>query len=634
MDLLVIKVIKNSRVEKNIEKKLKNKRYIYNVDDKNEKIYNVICSRLGARKDGLNTIFIIHEDNSPKKIFICKSQRLESNSNMICKLTHVIDKMNPINNFITATEINIKKDFGVGIYIIHKTIPDSVYFEFINHILESYEVERVNPKEQEYLENEREKVLDLHELAQKNEYCIRPIGLQKINHSRSEFQRDRERIVHAKSYRRLVDKAQLFTSSKGDHYRTRMTHTLEVSQIARGIALELGLNQDLTEAIAIAHDIGHTPFGHQGERTLDKILRGEIALIPDAKKLEIGGFKHNFQTLRVLTYIEEKYIEHEGLDLSYQTLEGVLKHTGGKFKRCNFNNQDNKYRKCEICDGKCFDIEEFLVNTDIDYLYLDKPFPTTLEGQIVKIADEIAQRGHDLDDAFASGHLQLESLKDECQISGMDPILQLIIKIEKDMDTFKEKGRVILDEIDMVRARLVPEILGHFIKDVVETSNKKMNTYKSDYFIENHRVNEELITFSKTGQFKAEYLEKIISRNVINSYEVSRFDSKAELIIKALFEAYYKNPKLLPDSMLKRLKKEMHKVTANFVDLRFDQPKYVFEEITEMTKITKRQLEEQSYATEYINKRRILARCIADHIGGMTDKYALSEYSKLYESFS
>lgn len=624
MELLIIKILKGIDVEKNLDKALKRKRiYIYNTNDLNKKIYNEIYENLSFTVDFLNTIFIIHKNNEPEKVYICRSQRLESNSNIMCKdLFLVENKKETINSFIKdELSLNLQDSFKKDVYILLKSIPEQTYLNFVNKVLPPYEAKGRSEQEQNYEPSELEKSMNLHPLAQKNEYCIRPLSIQQVDPNRSEFQRDRERIIHAKAYRRLVDKAQIFTSNKGDHYRTRMTHTLEVSQIARGIALRLKLNPDLTEAIALGHDIGHTPFGHQGERTIDAILKGDIDIVPNAKDSKIGGFKHNYQSLRVLTYLEEKYIEHEGIDLSYQTLEGILKHT-----KCNIND---------------FNIKEFLINGDEKYLYLDvvdnkkKHFSVTLEGQVVAIADEIAQRGHDLDDAFASGLLDIHSFKDSCTISEMKPIKDIIDTVENKVKFYKEKRRVITDEMDMIRAILVPKILGFLINDVVKTSQHSMDNYDLLFLKNRNRVDKKLVWFSNEGEVIVEYLDKnIISKHVINSYEVSRFDTKGEFIIKALFEAYYRNPKLLPDSILQRLKKEFSKVSVKVVDLRLDKFDVVLQEIKEITQITDRQLKNSDIANEYKKKRKILVRCIADYISGMTDNYALNEYSKLYESFS
>ncbi|MFW5891368.1 MAG: deoxyguanosinetriphosphate triphosphohydrolase family protein [bacterium] len=635
MDILIVKVKKGFGIGDNLEKSLlkENKQYIYNTKNQTEKEYIKICNSLENDEDALKIIFIIHEENNPEKLFYGISFEIEANSNIFCELNSKIENETPIKVFLENIEVDLKNDFKNGVYILKRNIPDFTFLELIKD--STYKVDRKPPEEQSDLYDKIDKNDNLNNLAQRNDYCIRPICSQKISNVRSEFQRDRERIVHAKGYRRLVDKAQIFNSSKGDHFRTRMTHTLEVAQIARDIAERLNLNLDLTEAIAMAHDIGHTPFGHQGERTLDKILRGDIKIIPEAKKLEIGGFKHNFQALRLLTNLEEKYFQHEGLDISYQTLEGVLKHTKGKIKKCRTNKKNEKENECIECNHDCFDIEEFLTNCDKDYLYTDKKFATTLEGQVVNIADEIAQRGHDLDDAFASKNVNLEQFKDLCEISNMESISKKIKKVEAELNNYKKEGREIIDELDMIRAELVPEILGYFINDAVETSARKMKKYlenKHEYFNNhNHRVDEKLILFSGDVQFQIEYLEKIISRYVINSYEISRLDNKAELIIKGLFDAYYTNPKLLPDNVLKRIKKEMYRVTTNFIDLRENPLKFVSKEIKELVEITEEQKKDKDKEKDYKTKRKVLARCIADYISGMTDNFAINEYSNLYQ---
>jgi dGTPase len=474
----------------------------------------------------------------------------------------------------------------------------------------------------------------LSEFSQKNEYCKRTIAVVDSVDGRSEFQRDRERIVHAKAFRRLVDKAQIFTSLKGDHYRTRMTHTLEVSQIARGIAIKLDVNTDLTEAIALAHDIGHTPFGHQGERTLDDILKNRIEIIPDAENIDFGGFKHNFQGLRVLSYLEEKYFEHEGLDLSYQLLEGVLKHTRHNVKKCS---QCDKSKK--ICGENCCDISEFLINGEEEYLFLDSEFDfaTTLEGQIVSIADEIAQRGHDLDDAFASQHLDFEDLLLHAKIRKMFPIKKILNNLDADFKNMENKNRIFINKADMLRSRLVPEILGYFISDVITQSKINIQEYekteKTSFYNEEHRLNKKIVGFSPEGKFILEYLEKIISKRVVNSHEVGRFDDKARRVITELFKAYYHNPKLLPDGTLMRVYKDIKKISNNVIDFRNGDPKLISKELKSICfDELSNEYGNINQDSEFLIKRKILVRNITDYLAGMTDNFATNEYNLLFES--
>ena len=238
-----------------------------------------------------------------------------------------------IKNICKLSELSLSDDFANDEYVLKEE--SELIAKQIDFIINRPFEEKT--KEQRYKKINSEDGLD--DLAQRNEYCERAYNLRSPMQHRGEFQRDYERIVHSKAFRRMVDIAQVFSASKGDYYRTRMTHTQAVSQIARGIAEGLGLNMYLTEAIALGHDIGHTPFGHQGERTLDSILQGKFNIIKNVGSftgdLSFGGFKHNYQSIRVATLLEEEYTEICGMDLSYQTLECMLKHT--KLKRDNYS---------------------------------------------------------------------------------------------------------------------------------------------------------------------------------------------------------------------------------------------------------------------------------------------------------
>lgn len=430
-----------------------------------------IIESLDKDKD-YNIIFIIFELDSDDRynaieIFIGKCAIMEKNNSIYYIINGNITSELVINNFIDSSGLDLKNDFKRNSYVSLE-YSDSLINQLKYSTEKPYKPRIIKYSEQYYDELESE--AKLHEYSQKNEHCKRAIGILETDKSRGEFQRDRERIIHSKAMRRLVDKAQIFTSSKGDHYRTRMTHTLEVSQIARGIAQRLNVNLDLTEAIALAHDFGHTPFGHQGERTLDDILKNKIEIIKNADMSEFkgfGGFKHNFQGVRVLSYLEEKYLEFEGLDLSYQVLEGVLKHT--KVKLIDYGEQ--KYPV-----DKCCSISEFLINGDKEYLFLDYDFPTTLEGQIVAIADEIAQRGHDLDDSFASNYLTYDELISFLELKKLKSLQEKIKFLKDKRDEIENKNRIFSDRDDMLRSRIVSAIINYFINDVVTESQKKLIT--------------------------------------------------------------------------------------------------------------------------------------------------------------
>jgi dGTPase len=567
-------------------------------------------------------IFTEDEDKyNEKEIYLGETEIVE-NRNLHYKIGFVIESKLVISNFLEHLGLDMKRDFDNNSYLSVETSM-SLYKQLEFSARELFKIERVSYNEQEY--NSIPCESDYDELSQKNEYCRRYICRTFDNGDnktiRGEFQRDRERITHAKAMRRLVDKAQIFTSTKGDHFRTRMTHTLEVSQIARGISSNLNLNNELVEAIALAHDIGHTPFGHQGERTLDCILKNKIEIIKECDALKMGGFKHSFQGIRVLSHLEEKYLDFDGLDISYQVLEGVLKHTKiQKPKDCN---------DCLNCkDKKCFNIDEFLINGEKEKLFLDYAFPTTLEGQIVNIADEIAQRGHDLDDALASNHLTISELLETCSIKRMDKIKSNIEEIQKIEEDLKNKNRVFVDESDIKRSRIVSNIITFFIDDVTKTSREKMEEYKKKkykFFEDKKIVDEKIICFSKDGEFILKYLEKLIGKKVINSFDISRFDGKSGKIVEKLFRSYYENIMFLPDSTLKRMYLDIRKFSKNVIDFRDGDVDIVRDEIDKICKGDLKDL-----PNEYLNKRKVIVRNIADHISGMTDNYAISEYKKIY----
>lgn len=464
--------------------------------------------------------------------------------------------------------------------------------------------------------NKRAEENTLSPLAQRNEYCIRKYSF-KAPDIRSEFQRDYDRIVHCKAFRRMVDKAQIFSSVKGDHYRTRMTHTLIVNQIARSISDELHLNTPLAEAIAIGHDLGHTPFGHQGERTLHCILTGKPGYeVPNlgiktasAEVFPYGGFKHNYQSVRVASILESQYLDVDGLDLSLQTLNGMWMHTSLKkgLDICDFSNGFLKE------EGNC---------------------AFSLEGQVVAVADEIAQRSHDIDDAFASNLITPDGFLDSLSKSMIpnDDLKRLIEELFKKRE-FLKTGKLQYPDADEVFCAEISSIIVHyFIKDVCSESSKNMKEYDLDSFnSKGHKVHQKIICFSDNGQQICEYLENIITRKVINSREVALFDQNGSNIVLALFRAYYKNPMLLHSGTLNRIliEYQMHGFLKSSGD---DSTPFVSH--TEWDMITQEELSEAALKEgnadhQRLQKRCILVRAICDFISGMTDNYAKNEYKKI-----
>lgn len=469
----------------------------------------------------------------------------------------------------------------------------------------------------------------LCKLAQKSEYADRVENKGDRRSNRAEYQRDWERIIHAKTFRRLEDKAQIYTLSKGDHFRTRLTHTLEVTQIARGIARELDLNEDLVEAIALAHDLGHTPFGHVGERTLNEIL--------EAEDVE-GGFKHNFQGVKVVNYLEEKYGEFEGIDLTYQVMEGILKHT----KVCACDEKDKCKKSDKVKGLKCsknkYKINKFLCKGDVDKLHLEYNFSTTLEGQVVAVADEIAQRAHDLDDGIASGIINEKEFLEEMKTT---PILKkLYNKVNKSLKYIDEDKRDYIDTLDIKRARIVSDVITYFIAEIVKKSLPRINKYKreigniSDF--KELIICKELISFDCDDDSKEKSnieevrkkLEKISSIKIINSEEVNCFDGKGEYIIRRLYKAYTTNPRQMSKTTLKRITREISKYTNDVVDISSGNRDLVNKEIEIYKKKDKDK--ENNISELDILKHKIFVRCIVDLIAGMTDDFANRQFEKLY----
>ncbi len=534
--------------------------------------------------------------------------------NIKYRMKKCITNKRVIANILDNIELDLKKDYGKESYIIkcdQKRLSKTIA-EFL--------IEYNKPSPTGYHNN-----FDTYKLAEyaiHNEQCKRLYSSTKEDKRRNEFQRDRERIVNSKAFRRLVDKAQIFSAEKGDHYRTRMTHTLEVNQIAKAIASALNLNLDLTEAIALAHDLGHTPFGHQGERTLYNILSGKELENMFKMPVELivgeglGGFKHNFQSVRMLTKLEEKYIEYKGLDISFQVLEGILKHT--------------EMKKAKI--------EDLIDHEIAKELHTEQSFATTLEGQVVAVADEIAQRGHDVDDALSSGLITIDELIDYLSIEKFDGLKLLLVEQRKKID---EYYRVYVDETEMKYGRIISCIVNYFINDVIINSERKIEDF---FLIHPSDISkgvflEKLVDFSvdQNGENTCKFLEKVIKKKVISDTEVARFDYNANIIIRELFLSYYLNPKLLHKGTLRKifidiLQHPNQIVSATAIDFSDGNTQIIQLEIddfnsNEIIFDTSGKLNEENYLI--YEKRKIFIRNIVDFIAGMTDSYALSEYKRI-----
>jgi len=335
-------------------------------------------------------------------------------------------------------------------------------------------------------------MFNLSNYAMNQEKSKGRLNEEKFDDSRSRFERDRDRIIHSEAFRKLEYKTQVFVNHEGDYYRTRLTHTMEVSQIARAIGKRLGLNLELIEAIALSHDLGHTPFGHTGEDVLDEILD------------DIGGFEHNRQSYRVVTYLEKRYPEFRGLNLSYETLEGIVKHA------TPYDHPSNE---------------------DLDDIFNLEEVPS-LEAQIIDFADEIAYLNHDIDDGLVSNLLDWEELK------NIDIWNERLKKIKQKYKDCKNKN--------IVKFRTISSLISYFINDIINTTKNNIENYNIETFEDIKRKNKKIVGFSSKVDENRRQLKEFLFEKMYNHPRVMRMRVSAERCIKELYKAYRKYPRIMP----------------------------------------------------------------------------------------
>ncbi|MEO7725995.1 MAG: deoxyguanosinetriphosphate triphosphohydrolase [Burkholderiales bacterium] len=343
--------------------------------------------------------------------------------------------------------------------------------------------------------------------------------------SRSEFQRDRDRIIHSTAFRRLEYKTQVFVNHEGDLFRTRLTHSLEVAQIARSVARNLRLNEDLVEAISLAHDLGHTPFGHAGQDALHACMKTH------------GGFEHNLQSLRVVDLLEQRYAAFDGLNLCFETREGILKH-------------------CALKNARLLG--------EVGERFIKRRRPS-LEAQLANLADEIAYNNHDVDDGLRSGLVTLE------QLAGVG-IFARHMKI-----VHREHPKI--DQRRLVH-ETVRRMIGTLVMDLTRQSAKNIKTH-APRDADDVRAAPMLIAFSAAVQREQQGLKRFLRINLYQHHQVARMTNKARRIIHDLFHAFFNEPRLMPA---------------------------------------------QYHAAAALDA----ARTVADYIAGMTDRYAIREYRRLF----
>lgn len=348
---------------------------------------------------------------------------------------------------------------------------------------------------------------------------------------RTEFQRDRERIIHSTAFRRLEYKTQVFVNHEGDMYRTRLTHTIEVAQISRAVARALKINEDLTEAISLSHDLGHTPFGHAGQDILNECMKS------------FGGFEHNIQSLRIVDKLENVYPNFSGLNLCFETREGIL-------KKCN------KARAEKIGD-----IANRILNKE----------QSSLEAQVTNLCDEIAYNNHDIQDGIRAKKIFLEQLEEV-------PIFkdQMVITLEQYPQLSKSK---IVNET-------VRRIINLLVTDLISNSEKNILEQNIETPMDVKNCDRQIVEFSEKIKIESMTLKRFLHKNLYQHPDVKMMTDKAVNVVSNLFEAYLNDINLLPKEYLK-------------------------------------------YNLEKINNKS-KERVISDYIAGMTDRFALEEYKKLY----
>ncbi len=342
---------------------------------------------------------------------------------------------------------------------------------------------------------------------------------------RPRFQRDRERILHTTAFRRLEYKTQVFINHEGDYYRTRLTHTLEVAQIGRSVARSLGLNEDLVETICLAHDLGHPPFGHSGESALSRLMK------------DFGGFNHNSQSLRIVTMLEARYPDFPGLNLSWEVLEGMVKH-------------ETDY---DIAEAKQFNPE----------------LRGHLEAQIANLADDLAYTSHDLDDGLRSGMITPN------QLDGI--ALWEIIN-----ESIGRRRSETLDSLS--RHQIIRRLINFEVTDLIQSTDRYLRRSNVKTALDVQKLPFNVAGFSEDMYRRNRELKDFLFSNLYRHYRVVRMAAKSEIIVTELFNIYQANPKTLPTEV-----------------------------------------------QEFIPERG-LERTICDYIAGMTDRFAIDEYKRLFDA--
>lgn len=366
--------------------------------------------------------------------------------------------------------------------------------------------------------------------------------------TRSAFRRDCDRVIHSTAFRRLKHKTQVFVFHEGDHYRTRLTHSLEVAQIARALARQLGLDEDLTETLALAHDLGHPPFGHAGERALDACLKG------------YGGFDHNAQTLRVVTKLERRYPAFDGLNLTWEALEGIVKHNGPLTDRVG--NAIGRYRET----GVPIALAEYVRKHDLELWSF-----ASAEAQVAAVADDIAYDAHDIDDGLRAGLFRIDELK------AIPALREMIDEIDRKFPGLDDARR---------GAELIRDIIAYFINGVVAETERRIGLAKPGSVDDIRQRGEAVVGFPPDIAASEQAIKAFLWERMYRADRVMRIMRDAEEIVRDLFDRYRRRPGDMPADW-----------------------------------------SPAGSGAALANERKI-----GDFIAGMTDRFALTEHARLFDS--
>ncbi len=376
---------------------------------------------------------------------------------------------------------------------------------------------------------------------------------EEDTNTRTAFQRDRDRIIHSTAFRRLEYKTQVFVNHEGDHYRTRLTHSLEVSQLARSISRTLGLNEDLAETLALAHDLGHTPFGHSGEDALSEVME------------PFGGFDHNAHTLRIITSLEHRYAGFDGLNLTWETLEGIAKHNGPLIRK-NSASLFGKILNRTPAPSMPRVIAEYNARHD---LLLDT-FPSA-EAQVASLADDIAYNNHDIDDGLRAGLFTLQQIEQ----------LEFVGRIFREVRT-RYPG---IEEQRMIHES-IRRLINRMVTDLITQTAQNLKHENIEHVDDIRKLGKPVVSFSPAMTEANLELKKFLMENMYRHYKVNRMASKAKRVVRELFQFFLTEPQCLP-SQYNKIAGAPKSATTAFV--------------------------------------------VSDFIAGMTDRFALDEYRRVFD---